>query len=141
MSTLVRFTAIRANAKVIPSPEIYAALHEYTQVYCAELVTEVSQYPPPPAVRVGRKEGYVRTFKLLRSWTVKDTSGGVGISYTIRNPAQDLWGRYYSGYVHGPGDAQASFHGEHGWKNIKDFQDRDTFRAGAQAIIQKGALL
>lgn len=139
MSTLVRFTAIRANAKVIPGPEIYAALHEYTLAYCAELVTEVSQYPPAPPQR-GSFRPYVRTFKLLRSWTVKDTSSGANIQYTIRNPAQDPWGRYYSGFVHGP-SGQASFHSEHGWKNIRDFQDRDTFREGAQAIIQKGALL
>lgn len=135
MSVRVSFTSIRANARIIPGPEIYAALHEYTQVYCGELITEVSHYPDPPTPAQPTYKPYVRTFRLLRNWTLKDESSGDGITYRIRNPVQDRWGRYYSGYVHGP-SGQASFHGDHGWKNLRDYNDHGRFKAGAQAIIQ-----
>lgn len=132
MSVRVRFTAIRANARIIPGPETYAALHEYTQDYCVALITKVSEYPPEPAPREGHKP-YARTFRLLGNWRLKDVSSGVGIQYQISNSVQDKWGRYYSGYVHGP--RQASFHAEHGWKNMRDEIDRPAFKSGAQAVI------
>ena len=133
MSVRIRFTAIRANARIIPGPEVYAALHEYTGTYCAEVITTVSEYPPVPAPRVGRRP-YVRTYRLLSNWRLKDVSSGVGIQYQISNSVQDKWGRYYSGYVHGP-SKQASFHASHGWKNIRDHFNRSEFKAGAQATM------
>lgn len=132
MSVRVRFTAIRANARIIPSPEVYAALHEYTRDYCAALITEVSEYPAPAEPSPPHKP-YARTFRLLSNWRLRDMSSGVGIQYQINNAVQDRWGRYYSGYVHGP--RQASFHGAHGWKNLKDLLERPTFRAGAQRVM------
>lgn len=133
MSVRIRFTALRANARIIPGPEVYAALHEYTATYCAEVIQIVSEYPGPVEPPPGRRP-YVRTFRLLSNWRLKDVSSGVGIQYQISNAVQDKWGRYYSGYVHGP-SRQASFHADHGWKNIRDFFDRPAFRTGAQAVM------
>ena len=132
MSVRVTFSAIRANARIIPGPEVYAALHEYTRDWCANIITQVSEYPPEVPPREGRRP-YQRTFRLLGSWRLKDISSGVGIRYQISNSVQDKWGRYYSGYVHGP--TQASFHGEHGWKNIRDYLERPPFKEGAQATM------
>jgi hypothetical protein len=134
MSVSVRFTAIRANARIIPGPEVYTALHEYTRGYCAEVIMNVSEYPPEVPPREGKTMGYQRMFRLLKNWRLVDVSSGVGIQYSIQNSVQDRWGRYYSGYVHGPA-RQASFHAAHGWKNIRDSMDRSAFKAGAQATI------
>jgi hypothetical protein len=134
MSVKVQFTAIRANAAKIPGPAVYAALHEYTQGYCAEIIMRTSEYPPPVPPRSESGTGYQRTFRLLKNWRLKDVSSGAGIQYQITNPVQDRWGRYYSGYVHGP-SGQTSFHAAHGWKNIADEIDRPAFKAGAQATL------
>lgn len=131
MSVRVRFTAIRANARIIPGPETYTALHEYTQDYCVKLIEEVSKYPAVPETT--RRPPYVRTYRLLANWRLKDVSSGQGIQYQISNSVQDRWGRYYSGYVHGP--RQASFHADHGWQNMKDHIDRPAFKAGAQSVM------
>lgn len=133
MSVRIRFTAIRANARIIPAPEAYTALHEYTQEYCANVIMETSEYPPEIAYPPGRRP-YVRTYRLLSNWRLKDVSSGVGIQYQISNSVQDKWGRYYSGMVHGP-SRQVSFHAEHGWKNIRDHFDRPAFKTGAQATL------
>lgn len=134
MSVSVRFTAIRANARIIPTPEVRAALDEYTQLYCEKVIVEVSEYPPPVPYRPGRQ--YIRTFKLLKSWRLRNVSNAANIQWQINNPAQDPWNRYYSGYVHGgPGRHQASFHAEHGWKNLNDVMDREEFKEGAQATM------
>lgn len=135
MSVRVRFTAIRANARIIPGPEVYTALHEFTRDYCSTIIIDVSEYPPEVPPREGKTMGYQRTYRLLKNWRLKDVSSGVGIQYQIDNPVQDRWGRYYSGYVHGP--RQASFHAAHGWKNIRDRIDRPAFKAGAQATIME----
>lgn len=134
MSVRVQFTAIRANARIIPGPEVYTALHEYTQGFCAEIIMETSVYPPPVLDTQTGRLAYTRTFKLLGAWRLKDISAGVGIQYVITNAAQDRRGRYYSGYVHGP-TGQAGFHVQHGWENIRDHVDRPQFKAGAQATI------
>jgi len=124
---MVRFTAIRANARIIPGPEIVAALDDYTLEYCGEVVLEVSEYPPVPPP----PNTYVRTGRLLTYWRVVKQAIA---SYRIINPTQDRWGRYYAGYVHGP-SGQTGFHAAHGWKNIRDHIDRPKFQRGAQAII------
>lgn len=134
---LVQFTAIRARAKIIPGPEIAAALDTYTAAFCAEIVAETQPYPAAP----GPPNTYVRTFRLLQSWRVKPLpSVGGSIGYQITNGVQDRWGRYYSGYVHGP-SRQTSFHAGNGWENIRDHVDRDEFKAGAQQIISEGTRL
>jgi len=137
MSVRVRFSAIRANSRIIHGPETYAALHEYTQSYCANFIMELV-YPPPPdkPANPGTGKAYQRTYRLLRNWRLKDVSSGVGIQWQINNPAQDRWGRYYSGYVHGP-SGQASFHAAWGWPNIRDKIDRPEFKKGAQLVISE----
>lgn len=134
MPTLVQFTAIRTNARIIPMPEIREELDAFTRDFCGDVVIEVSQYPPVPAP----PNRYVRTGRLIRNWRVQPKSTGDQIKYVIDNPTQDRRGRYYVNYVHGP-SGQTSFHSAHGWKNIGDYKDRDRFRAGVQAIIQAGA--
>ena len=135
MPTLVRFTAIRANARIILAPEIRAMLDEYVRGFMADIVIEVSQYPPPPPSPPNR---YVRTGRLLRNWRVRPIGNPDQIAYQIDNPVQDRWGRYYVSYVVGP-SGQTSFHAAHGWKNIRDYVHQDEFRAGAQAVISRGA--
>lgn len=131
MSVRVRFTAIRANSRIIHGPETYAALHEYTQDYCSDIILQLA-YPPPQEL-----PSYKRTFRLLLNWRLRDVSSGSGIQYQISNATQDRWGRYYSGYVHGP-SRQASFHaGRH--KNIGDLVDRPQFKQGAQLVITEVA--
>lgn len=139
MPKFVQFTAIRANAKIIPGPAIRAALDAYTLDFCADIVIATSPYPPVPATPTNR---YERTGRLLRNWRVRPLpQAGGNLGYQIDNPTQDRWGRYYGGFVHGPSD-QTSFHAAHGWENIGDHIDRAQFREGAQEIIQaaSGAL-
>lgn len=133
MSVRIRFTAIRANARIVPAQEVYTALHEYTAEYCGEVIQTTSEYPPPVVPGPGHKP-YVRTYRLFGAWRLRDVSSGVGIQYQISNSVQDKWGRYYSGMVHGP-SRQVSFHAEHGWKNIRDQFDRPAFKTGAQAVM------
>lgn len=132
MPVLVSFTAIRANARIIPTAIVAAELHAFTGSYCDQVVESVSMYPPvpPPPNR------YVRTGRLILNWRVRNMSVGDQIKYVIDNPVQDRRGRYYVSYVHGP-TGQTSFHSAHGWRNLIEFKDRDSFRAGVQAIISR----
>jgi hypothetical protein len=134
MSVRVTFAAIRANARIIPSAEVYAALHEYVGVYCGNLVLQMAytDTDPPGSQREGHH--YVRTFHMFNSWRVRDISTGAGVRYQINNPVQDKWGRYYSAYVHGPG--QTDFHAAGGWWTMQEKIDRPEFRRGAQAVLQ-----
>ena len=135
----ITFTAIRANAAQIQPVVIREELRWYTKEFCDDLVGEMSdEYPAAPP---NPPNDYVRTFRLRNNYRVRNTSSGVGIQYTIDNPVQDRYGRYYASYVQG--SAQTWFHARTGWKKWSDVlpKKRVKFTAGAQAIIKKGIKL
>lgn len=130
----ISFTAIRANAAQVQPALIHEELRFYTKDFCDDLVGEMSEYPAVP----GPPNEYVRTGRLRDNYRVRNTSSGVGIQYTIDNPVQDPYGRYYASYVQG--SAQTWFHSGHGWKKWQDEvpKKRIKFAAGAQLVIKKG---
>lgn len=131
MPVLVRFTAIRSNSRIVQTAEMRAALDDWTRDFCEEVVNAIGSYPPIP----GAPNRYKRTGRLFGQWRVRKMDNTDQIKYVIDNPVQDRRGRYYVNYVHGP-SGQTSFHSAHGWRNIGEYKDRETWKAGVQQIIQ-----
>lgn len=131
MPALVQFTAIRSNSRIVQTAEMRAALDQWTNDFCEEVVEKVRGYPPIP----GTPNRYVRTGRLFYQWRVRKMDNTDQIKYVIDNPVQDRRGRYYANFVHGP-SGQTGFHSAHGWVNIGEFKDRESWKAGVQAIIQ-----
>src|SRR6266568_4397301 len=128
MPFLAQFTAIRANSKIVKVAEMRSALDDWTREFCEEVVNTIGPYPGIP----GPPNRYKRTGRLFSNWRVRPVGSDDQIKYVIDNPVQDKRGRYYANFVHGPGVSpmQKSFHAAHGWRNIKEFKDRATWKAG-----------
>lgn len=132
MAFRVSFTAIRVNAAQIPPAAIQTELRFFTKEHMDTIVGELTTYPPPVP------SWYVRTGRYGLYMVVRNTSSGGNIQYTMTNPVQDRWGRYYAGYV-GGASSQTAFHAAHGWKRVTDkLLKRARFQSGVQAIITKG---
>jgi hypothetical protein len=127
------FTAIRANAKQLLPLVIREDLRFYTKEYAQDVIEDAKAgYGTAP------KESYTRTGRYGLYMVAKNTSSGGNIQYTITNPVQDPWGRYYAHFV--SGSDQASFHAGR-WPKLSDLLKRKNFDRGAQRIITKGIKL
>lgn len=132
MPVLVRFTAIRANARVIPAAEIATEIKFFVKDYMDDIVGKATDpYPAPPP---SPPNTYVRTGRYALYMVSKNTSSPPNIQYTISNPVQDARGRYYAGYV--GGSNQTWFHRRDGWKVVASLVNRTKLEAGVQRIIE-----
>lgn len=129
MSFKVTFTAITMRDPRVFAGDVRNDLLFYTKDYCDDVIGKMLEgYNTPP------KDSYTRTGRYGTYMVAKNTSSGGNIQYTITDPVQDPWGRYYANYVGGSG--QASFHRGR-WPTFKQVINRAVFTRGAQKIITK----